>query len=174
MRSARSRAGQGLDQVVAGLGLVVFFLLLWVGLTDVQRVADLKQHAVQAVLAAEREAVVAASADPDLAQGQSALNPTIAQQIFTQQLPSVLQWPAGTYQIQSVQLFTAAQTGQALPAPMVGTVPGPGLYAVVTFQIDLVPFGNPADRTGYTVPVTVGVWEPANRFNQPQIQWAPG
>lgn len=173
-RWLRDRSGQGLDIVVVGLALIIMFWLLWAGITDVVRISMVKQHMVQAVIASERQAMTQATADPDLAQGGANLNPGLAQQVFDTTLPSVLNWPPGTYSVQTVQVFTQSETGQALPSGMNGTIAGPGLYVAVTFSVNLVPFGNPQDRTGYTIPVTVQVVESANRFNHPQVKWTPG
>jgi Flp pilus assembly protein TadG len=159
---------QGLDLLVLGIGLVTTASLLFMGLVDLDHAFMAKQHILQAVERASRQAMTAAIADPNLAEGQADLNPAVSQSTFTQVLAQDLGWPPGTYTVQDVELVT---TGQTLPGNLIGTATGPGLYVQVQFSLSILPFGNPA-QPSTTVPITVEVETSAVRYNQPQVQWA--
>lgn len=168
MTTRRRWRAQGLDLVVLGIGLITTASLLFMGLVDLDHAFMAKQHVVQAVEQASRQAMTAATADPNLAAGQADLNPTIAQNTFAQMLAQNLGWPAGTYTVQDVALVT---TGEALPGNLTGTATGPGLYVQVQFHLQILPFGSPT-QPNTAVPITVEVETSAVRYNQPQVEWA--
>lgn len=158
---------QGLDLLVLGIGLFTTLFLLFVGLADITHATVSREHLVQAATAASRRALYAAAAEPSLATGQATLNAARAAAVFDRVFPEDLQWPAGSYSIQDVQLVT---TGETLPGNLDGTATGPGLYVQVQFLLTIFPFGNPS-AAATTLPVTVEVETSAARFNQPQAVW---
>ena len=168
------RHGFGLDTLLVGTTGIFFMVGLILSLTTISWLYAAKQHVVQAITVAARQAMYDSVSNATLAQSDSGnINPTMAATDFENSLPQALGWPSSAYTVEDVTVYRASQTGTPLPVGLSGNVAGPSLYAQVAFTFSVVPFGNPK-ASPMTVPMTVQMVVPANRYNQPEANWVGG
>lgn len=104
--------------------------------------------------------------------GAQGVTDDAAATLFAQDLANELQgttWQRLAVTVDQVTVFQASQAGQpAPPGVLGGVIPGPGLYAAVSFPWSLGLPGVPP------VTITVPEWMAANVFVQPVQQWNGG
>ena len=172
-RLLQDRSGQGLDTLLVGMFFILFLTMIGTGLSAVAWLYAAKQHAIQTMVVAVRQAESAASATPNLATGQGNFNPQIAANTFNQVFSKQIEWPASVYQIQTFTVYTQSQAGQPLPVGFSGNIPGPSIYVQAQFTFSLLPFWNPTSAP-MTVRIPVKVVVSPNRFNHPGQTWIGG
>ena len=162
-----------IDEPVIILFSLLFVMILVVALTTVAWLFAAKQHGIQTMVVAARQAEAVAVSNPELALGQGDLNPQVATATFDQVFQKQIGWPSGTYQIEAVTVYNQSQAGAPLPVGLSGNIPGPSIYVDAQFKFSIIPFwGQSSSGLQVTIPVQVLV--APNRFNHPGKTWVGG
>ncbi len=169
----KERDGFGGDHLIIWLFTFMLMIIMVTALTTVAWLFASKQHGIQAMIVAARQAEVAAAAESNLASGQGNLNPTVATNTFNQVFQSRIGWPSSVYQIQDFTVYTQSQAGNPLPVGLSGNVPGPSIFVQAEFDFSVFPFWNPAGSP-LTVKIPAEVLVSPNRYNHPGKTWIGG
>ena len=172
LQKLKQRDGS-IDPPIIILFSLLFVVILVTALTTIAWLFAAKQHGIQTMVVAARQAEAAAVSNPELALGQGDLNPQVATATFEQVFQKQIGWPSGTYQIESVTVYSQSQAGSPLPVGLSGNVPGPSIYVDAQFKFSIIPFwGRSSSGLQVTIPVQVLV--APNRFNHPGKTWIGG
>lgn len=171
LRKLKERDGSA-DPVLYILFILAFVAVMVTALTTVAWLFAAKQHGINTVIVAARQAEAAAVSNPELALGQGNLNPEVATATFNQVFQQRIGWPTNAYQIETVTVYNQSQAGSPLPVGLSGNVPGPSLYVDAQFVVSIIPFWGGSSGLEVTIPVQVLV--APNRYNHPGQTWVGG
>ncbi len=171
LRKLKERDGSA-DPVLYILFILAFVAVMVTALTTVAWLFAAKQHGINTMIVAARQAEAAAVSNPELALGQGDLNPEVATATFNQVFQQRIGWPSNTYQIETVTVYNQSQAGSPLPVGLSGNVPGPSLYVDAQFKVSIIPFWGGSSGLEVTIPVQVLV--APNRYNHPGQTWVGG
>lgn len=165
------------DMLYAMLGILVM-IMLFLFIATIITVFAVRQHVYTSIVNAAQYALATNALDPALAtSGKAAdaeatyINPTTTTDAFNAAFAQMLGWPSSAYTAATVTVYEPNEKGQSLPAGLVGTVPGAGLYVNFPYTINVLPFMRSHTLTfGFAVQAFI----PANRYDGVSGNWTGG
>lgn len=129
------------------MALIIAFVgfLLVSGMMVVYEAADMRAHAIHSLSRAAQDAANSA------ANGRGGISSSIAEGDFTTLFPEKLGWARSSWTLTSFQTFNASQIGDMVPG-VPYPVPGPSVYAVVQFRLN-VPMWTTSMPITFSYPV---------------------